>query len=228
MTFGMIYAEPLGVALTACSLLAALNRRWLLSGLLALVATGEHSTLIVLAPTLGIVALHAIWTRRDWRSLIAPVLAPWGMIGYFLWIGTWFHDYTFWFTIERKGWGQQVDWGKRTFQLLTWTGKNMGQHADFYLMCDILFWVLVAGIVLMLWSRVPLPVSLFTLLLFINAAVSNGAGPRPRIAWPALGIYLGAAAKLPRWLYWPVLAVSAGALFFVIGWWPQHPDAPPP
>jgi hypothetical protein len=228
MTLGMIYAEPLGVALTACCLLAALNRKWVLSGLLALVATGEHPTLIVLAPALGIVALHAIWTRRDWRSLIAPALAPWGMIGYFLWIGTWFHDYTFWFTVERKGWGQQIDWGKRTFQLLTWTGKDMGQHTDFYLMCDIMFWVLLIGTVLMLAARVPLPVSAFTLLLFLNAAISNGAGPRPRIAWPALGIYLGAAAKLPRWLYWPVLAVSAAGLFFIIGWWPDHKFAPPP
>ena len=228
MTLGVIYSEPLGVALTACCLLAALDRRWVLSGLLALVATAEHSTLIVLAPALGIVALHAIWTRRDWRSLIAPVLAPWGMIGYFLWIGTWFHNYGFWFTMEREGWGQQIDWGKRTFQLLTWSGKDMGQHADFYLMCDILFWILVVGIVLMLAARVPLPVSAFTLLLFLNAAISSGAGPRPRIAWPALGIYLGAAAKLPRWLYWPVLAVSAASLCLLVGWWPNHLQAPPP
>ncbi len=228
MTFGMIYTEPLGVALTAGCLLAALNRKWLISGLLALLATGEHPTFIVLSPALAVVALHAIWTRRDWRSLIAPALAPWGMIGYFLWIGTWYHDYTFWFTLERKGWGQKIDWGKRTFQLITWTGQDMARHADFYLMCDIMFWILLVGTVLMLWARVPLPVSAFTILVFINAAISNGSGPRPRIAWPALGICLGAAAKLPRWLYWPVLVVSATSLFFIVGWWPHHPLVPPP
>jgi hypothetical protein len=228
MTFGMIYAEPLGVALTACCLLAALNRQWLASGLLALVATGEHPTLIVLAPALGIVALHAVRTRRDWHSLIAPVLAPWGMIGYFLWIGTWRHDYAFWFAIERKDWGQKIDWGRRTFQLVSWTGKDMARHADFYLMCDITFWILLAGTALMLWAGVPLPVSAFTILLFIAVAISNGSGPRPRMAWPALGIYLGAAATLPRWLYWPALAVSAGSLFFIAGWWPGHPQVPPP
>jgi hypothetical protein len=228
MTFGLIYAEPLGVALAACCLLAALNRKWLLSGLIALVASGEHPTLIILAPTLGIVALHAVWTRRDWRSLIAPLLAPWGMIGYFLWNGTRFHDYTFWFTLERKGWGQRIDWGKHMFHVLTWTDKGTSGHADYNMMCIIMFWILVLGIVLMLAARVPLPVSVFTILLFVNAAVTNGAGPRPRIAWPAIGIYLGAAAKLPRWLYWPVLIVSAGALFFVVAWWPHHPNAPPP
>jgi hypothetical protein len=228
MTFGMVYPEPLGVALTACCLLAAVSRRWLTSGLLALVATGEHPTLIVLAPALGIVALRAVWTRRDLRSLIAPALAPWGMIGYFLWIGTWHHDYGFWFAIERKAWGQQIDWGTRTFQLVTWTGKDMAWHTDFYLMCDIMFWILLAGTALMLRAGVPLPVSAFTILLFVNTVISNGSGPRPRMAWPALGIYLGAAAALPRWLYWPVLAVSAAALFFIVGWWPQHPHVPPP
>jgi hypothetical protein len=228
MTLGMVYPEPLGVALAACCLLAALNRCWLTCGLLALVATGEHPDLIVLAPALGIVALHAIWTRRDWQALIAPALAPGGMIGYFLWIGSWHHDYGFWFTIERRGWGQKIDWGNRTFQLLTWTGKDMATHPDFYLMCDIMFLVLLAGTTLMLWARVPLPVTAFTILLFVAATISNGSGPRPRMAWPALGIYLGAAATLPRWLYWPVLAISAGALFFIVGWWPQHPHVPPP
>jgi len=229
MTFAAIYAEPLGVALTACSLLAAVNRKWLLSGLLALAATGEHPTLIVLAPALAIVAGHAIWTRRDWRSLLAPILAPWGMLGYFLWIATRYHArYTFWFTLERRGWGQKIDWGQRTFQVVTWTGRHMPSHADFYLMCDIMFWVLLAGTVLMLWARVPLPVSAFTILLFINAVISNGSGPRPRMVLPALGIFLGAAACLPRRLYWPVLALSAGGLLFIVGWWPHHPLVPPP
>src|SRR5215469_7631388 len=36
MTFGMLYPEPLGTALTAFCLLDALNRKWLLAGLLAL------------------------------------------------------------------------------------------------------------------------------------------------------------------------------------------------
>ena len=228
MTLGMIYPEPLGVALTACCLLAALSRRWLLTGLLALIATGEHPTLIVLAPALGIVALHAIRTRRDWRSLIAPALAPWGMISYFLWIGTWRHDYAFWFTLERNGWGQRIDWGNRTLQLLTWTGPDMARHEYFYLMCDTMLWILLAGTLLMLRARVPLPVSAFTILLVINAVISNGSGPRPRMAWPALGIYLGAAAALPRWLYWPALAASAAALFFLVGFWPNHPQVPPP
>jgi hypothetical protein len=91
-----------------------------------------------------------------------------------------------------------------------------------------MLWILLAGIAGMLWARVPLPVSAFTILLVINAAISSGSGPRPRMAWPALGIYLGAAATLPRWLYWPVLAVSAGSLLFIVGWWPGHPQVPPP
>ena len=43
MTFGMLYPEPLGTALTATCLLAALNRKWLLAGLLALGASVRAS-----------------------------------------------------------------------------------------------------------------------------------------------------------------------------------------
>ena len=83
MTFGMLYPEPLGTALAAGCLLAALNRKWLLAGLLALGGSAVHPALIVLAPTLAVTAARAIYARREWQSLIAPLLAPLGMAGYF-------------------------------------------------------------------------------------------------------------------------------------------------
>jgi fatty acid desaturase len=34
--------------------------------------------------------------------------------------------------------------------------------------------------------------------------------------------FIGAAAKLPRAIYWPVLVLSAAGLVFVTGVWPHH------
>jgi Gpi18-like mannosyltransferase len=229
MMFASLYSESLGIALTAATLLAAVNRKWLLAGLAALLATAEHSTLIVLAPALGACALHAVWTRRDWRSLIAPALAPLGMAGYFAWIGTRYHDYLFWYQLEHHYWRQKIDFGKSVLKRLTfhWTGSWGANHGDYVLMLDIMFWIMLAGIALMLAARLPLPVSLYTVLLFISLVIDTGGGPRPRFAWTGIGIFIGAAIKLPRWLYWPVLAAFAAGLCFLVFWWPYHPETNP-
>ena len=229
MMLGIMYSEPLGIALTAASLLAAVKEKWLLAGLAALLATAEHSTFIVLVPTLGVCALRAIWTHRDWRSLIAPALAPLGMVGYFIWIGTRYHDYFFWYQVEHKYWRQRIDYGKTTFDRLTfhWTGSWAANHGYYNLMCDIMFYLLVIGIILMIAARVPLPVSLYTVPLFISLVIDTGGGPRPRFAWTGIGIFIGAGAKLSRWLFWPVAAVSAVGMCFLYIWWPYHPATNP-
>jgi hypothetical protein len=228
MTLGMMYSEPLGIALAASCLLATLNRRWLTAGLLAGVASGEHPTLIVLTPVLAIAAAQAIVTRRDWRALIAPALAPLGLIGYFAWIGTVWHDYGFWSKLEKKTWGVHTDYGVHVYRIFTLAYPHMERHAVYFAMIMTLLVAGLIGIALMLAARVPLPVSLYTIGLYAGLVVSGAYGPTPRFVWPMLGAFIGAAARLPRWLYWPMLVASFAILCFLIGWYPHHPMSPPP
>jgi fatty acid desaturase len=80
----------------------------------------------------------------------------------------------------------------------------------------------VAGIAMMLAARLPLPVTVFGLLTIVLAVISSDGGTKPRLVWVAFPIFIGAAAKLPRALYWPVLILSAVGLVFVTGVWPHH------
>jgi hypothetical protein len=226
MTFGMLYSEPLGIALAASCLLAAVNRKWLLAGILGLLGTAEHSTLIVMVPVLGITALHAIWTRRDWRSLIAPALTPLGVLGYFAILTPRFHNFFFWFQVEKKGWHSGIDWGVHEFRLVTWMIPAANQYPFFNSLVTILFVVAVIGIALLLAERVALPVTLYTVLMFVGLVITESAD-KPRFIWTTIGIFIG-FARLPPWLYWPLLIASAGLLFFLVGWWPQHPEGPAP
>jgi hypothetical protein len=228
MTLGMLYSEPLGVALAAGCLLATLNRRWLTAGLLAALGSGEHPTLIVLTPVLAVAAAQAIVRDRDWRALIAPVLAPLGIIGYFTWIGTVWHDYSFWSQVEKKRWGHHIDYGRHLLPIFEWTGRHMNQHVNYFVMVIALVVIGVIGIALMLTARLPLPVSLYTLGLFASLVLSSSAGPTPRYIWPMLGIFIAAAARLPRWLYWPLLVASFLILCVLVGWWPHHISSTPP
>lgn len=226
MTFGMLYPEPLGTALAASCLLAALNRKWPLAGLLALGASAVHPALIVLAPTLAVMAAHAIIARRDWQSLSAPLLAPLGMAGYFALLAGEFHDYLFWFHDQAHGWHGRLNWVAHELRVLTWTDPATSKYVLFNVIVIAMAIVLVVGIALMIAARTPLPVSLYTVLAALALAMGDATGPTPRFAWTALGIFTGASARLPRWLFWPLLAACAGLLAFLYGWWPHQGTAP--
>jgi hypothetical protein len=228
MTFGMLYPEPMGNLLAATCLLAALNRKWLLAGLLALVASAEHPALLVLVPTLAVTAALAIKNSREWQALIAPALAPFGAAWYFGLLTSPFHDFFFWFHDQGATWRGRADWIGHELHVLTWTDPGTEKHVLFNVLVIVMAVSLVAGIALMLWARVPVPVSLYTVLAVLALGMANSPGPTPRFAWTALGIFVAAGAKLPRWLFWSLVIISVGLLAFLFGWWPHQGLTPAP
>jgi hypothetical protein len=228
MTFSMLYSEPLAVALSAAALLALLDRRWLLAGTIGALGTAERSNMIALAAVSGIAAIQAIWTRREWRALLAPVLTPLGVLGYFGYLGRRYHDYAFWFQVEREGWQEHVDWGVHTFRVLFWLDPAHRLYKVFVVVVMIMFVAAVAGIAMMLAARLPLPLILFGIFTILLTVIAYDGGTKPRFVWTAFPIFIGAAAKLPRAVYWPVVVLSAAGLVFLIGWWPNHPIGPAP
>ena len=219
---GAMYSEALGVLLAATCLLALLHRKWLLAGLLAMLGSAEHATLIVLTPVLGLAAAQAIWSRREWRSLLAPALAPLGMLGFFAYVAPMFHDYLFWFHLERRGWNVHVDFGAHELSVLTWRLPAAHQHPVKFGLLVAIFWIALIGIVLLIAARAPWPITLFTVLVFISCAISTPSGVLPRYALSMVGIFLGYAAKLPKWVFWPALVISAGVMALLAGYFPTH------
>lgn len=228
MVFGMLYSEGLNVALGAAVLLALLSRRWLLAGIVGAAATAEAPMLIIVVGVTGIAAVQAIWLRREWRALIAPALAPLGVLAYFGYLGHRYHDYAFWFQAENSGWGQHIDWGRKTLAILTWTDEpGASQNKLLSWVYIIMLVAAAAGIILTLAARLPLPVSLYGILIVLTFTLSP-ANPRPRYLLCAFPLFIGAAAKLPRIIYWPVLVLSSLLLIFLTGWWPHHVVGPAP
>ena len=230
MTFGMLYSEPLAIAIAAATLLAMLERRWLLAGLLAAAWTFERPSLIVLTGVLGVGAIVAIWTRREWRSPAAAPLSLLGVAGFFAYLGTRYHNLAFWFATEKAGWHQKVDFGVHTFQLLTWqAGKATAQNAFFTVVLTIMFAVAVAGVVLMIRARLPWEGHA------VHGADAAGvhrvqraehqAPVRVERARPVHRIRRDEVAALR------LLASGGGvgqASVFLVGWWPHHYIGPAP
>jgi len=88
--FTQVYSEPLFLFAAACCLFALHRRWWIVAGVAASLAGATRPTGIILALCCAWVALQEIRARREWRSLIAPILAPTGFITFlvFLWIRT--------------------------------------------------------------------------------------------------------------------------------------------
>jgi hypothetical protein len=226
MTFGLLYSEPLAVALGSAALLAVLDRRWLLAGIIGAVSTAERPTMIVLVAVYGIAAVHAIWTRREWRALIAPALTPLGVLAFFAYLGRRYHDYAFWFRAEKDGWNQHLDWGIHTLRIVMWADPGASQYKVYNAALTVMFIAAVAGTAMMIAARLPVPVSLFGLLVVLLSVVDGST--KPRFVWAAFPLFIGAAAKLPRAIFWPAAVLSAAGLFFLVGWWPHHYYGPAP
>jgi hypothetical protein len=94
IVFSMVYSEGLTVPLVAGCLLALARRRWLAAGLLAGAATAVEPVALAVIPACAAAAWQelrrrGLTDRSAWRSLLAPVLSPLGVIGFGLFLWAW-------------------------------------------------------------------------------------------------------------------------------------------
>jgi hypothetical protein len=114
VVFSMVYAEGLMIPLVIGCLLALQRRRWLLAGGLAALATASEPEGVVLVLVCAVSAGVEL-RRRGWRdpgarrSLVAPALAPLGLIAvgafFWAWTGTPFANWI----AQHDGWKERTD-----------------------------------------------------------------------------------------------------------------------
>ncbi|BEP15089.1 hypothetical protein acdb102_34000 [Acidothermaceae bacterium B102] len=194
------YAEGLFLLLATTCVYAAVTRRWWWAGLAALAAGGTRANGLYLAVFLGLVALHAIWTRRDWLSLVAPALAPLGFAAYlgFVWWETGRPDE--WFAVERYGWRQRNDFGAETFRVLT--GPHPLDSGLLVLqLVGVGFVVLIGVLALVRRTRLPGTLLTYTAVMLLPLLVASRVGLRPRFLLPAFPLMVVAAQALRSWAF---------------------------
>src|SRR5205814_4008461 len=109
--FSYAYAEGLMLCL-ALVCLAALDRgRWVRAGIAGALATATRPNAVVLVACAAWAAGMAIRTRRDWRSLIAVVLTPVGILSFVAYLSAHTGDANAWWRVQHEGWGQRFDAG---------------------------------------------------------------------------------------------------------------------
>jgi hypothetical protein len=211
VVFSIAYAESLTLCLVVACLLALHERRWLLAGIAAALATAARPNALALVGACAWAAAAAIRRNSDWRSVIAPALAPLGAVVFhgFLWWRTGRMDA--WQLIQRNGWDERVDLGvhnaQRLGELIRWTEPDPG---TVLLGAGVLV-VAVGAWALWRW-RPPGALSIYAAGVIGLAMIARTLGPRPRFVLTALPLVWALAVWLRGERFRAVLVASSGGL----------------
>lgn len=200
IAWGALYSECVGLALVAGCLLL-LMRGGGGAGLLGMFATLTSPMAVV--PLTVAAAVATVQARRRGRSLAAPlsavVLTPAGFVGYAVWIGNRYHDLFYYWHLGHQVWGTSIDFGDSLLHVL------FHPLTQGFLGPGWLNWIglaaVVAALVVLARFRLPSILAGYSLTVFLQLAMTNVLGFRPRnLTWafPAL-IAVAAASRRRAW-----------------------------
>lgn len=194
MVLSMAYSEALMCALAAWALVSLVDRRWITAGVLTMLAGTVHSSAVALIAAVEVAALIALVgaarTGRQplgaWlRPVAAGVMAPLGLIGFWVFVTLRQAQPGGWFADEEKS-GTSFDWGRSTWHVVarTFVGSPSGINLLFVL-------VILAAVALAAWNlteRMPAYLKVYIVVTVLLAVLTSSAflGSKPRILLPAL------------------------------------------
>lgn len=216
VVFSIGYSESLMIALALGCLLALLQERWVLAGVAAALATATRPTGVALVAACLWAAAVAVHRRRDWRALLAPLLAPLGALSFFAYLRWHTGEPGVWFRVQHEGWRQTFDFGLNTAKLLgNFVFDPLGDGGR-RLESVILLGFVLAAVAVFVSRRWPGPVVVYTLVVvgLSVATTIDVARPRAILAAFPLFLALGLEARRPVWL--GTLATFTGGLVLLI------------
>lgn len=203
----LVYTEGLVVLLVACVLLALRRRRWLVAGVCAALVTGSDPVGCAVVIPCAIASFLAIRSRGEWRSLLAPLLAPLGVCAFFGYL--WAHTRSpfEWFNAQRAGW-QTGDFAGSVPTAVAAVWRHGYSNPD----AVIKVLSLLAAFGLVVWflrAHPPVAWTGYVLVVLAIGILSPIVGVTPRLLlrnFPLLGVV---GARLDSVWFEIVLSVSA-------------------
>jgi hypothetical protein len=203
----LVYSEGWAITFLSFGILALLQRRWVVAGVLGLLATA--TTPVALAFELSCLwcAYRAVHDDRDWRSLVAPILTPVGFASYQVWL--WWHtgNPAAWRVTERGGWRSYPSLLYPVHIVVSFLRDPVANTET----TDLLFVgtvVTVIGAVIAIRSRMPKAALLYGLGAAFLGLVSAPIGLRPRFILLAFPLIIAVGIRLKGRSYLALVAVS--------------------
>jgi hypothetical protein len=213
----LVYSEGIVVTCVAFGLLALLQRRWLLAGILGMLATATTPIALAFEVSCLWCAYCELVKNRNWRVIAAPILAPLGFVAYQLWLWVHTDNILAWRVTERSGWSSYPSIAYPAHLVATFLRDPVATNQQ----QDLLFVgivVTVIAAVFALRSRMPMPMLLYGLAAASLALVAAPVGLRPRFIFLAFPLIIAVATSLRGWAYAAVLSVSIVLLGVLMGY----------
>lgn len=213
--FSLGYSESLMITLAAGCLLALLDRRWLLAGVAAGLATATRPNAAGLVLACAVASAVAVRRRGEWRSLVAPLLAPAGIVAFLGFLQWRTAEPGVWFRIQREAWHQEFDFGVNTAKTVyNFIIDPLDDPHQVVVMVLLGFTLLCAA--LFLSRRWPAPVTVYTLSVVILATGSTIDIVRPRAILTAFPLFFGLAGLPGRRAYAGLVGVFTVGLVIIV------------
>jgi Mannosyltransferase (PIG-V) len=221
LVWTMLYSEALFCALAVWSLVALVQRRWLIAAGLTMLAGTVRSTALALVVAVAVAALppviRAVQAREPvrawWRPAAAALAAPLGLLGYWSY-SAWTTHHLAGFVWVEKNAHNSIDFGKGLIQAVEHAVIS-GPTAP----VALTLLVIAAAVTLTVCSlteRIPVYLHVYTLGV-VALALAPGPyylGSKPRFLLPAMLLGLPLARLLTRasiWVLIPLIAILAAA-----------------
>lgn len=190
------YSEGLLILLAALSLLFLYRRQWLLAGVVAALATATRPNGVAVAAACGVAALIAIWQDREWKALIAPLLAPLGFIAFQWYLRVHTSEDWAWFRVQREAWAEGTSFGatalQDTFGFLT---HPLNSPTDVLTTTSL---IAMFALLFTAWKkRLPWPMVAYVVVVLALMLIPETVTARPRFVYTAFPLFLSAGAWWP-------------------------------
>ncbi|MEY4174751.1 MAG: hypothetical protein RI900_1916 [Actinomycetota bacterium] len=219
------YTEALLIVLATGCMLFLLRRQWWAAGVLAALGTATRPNGVALVAACAVASLLAIRERREWKSLVAPLLSPIGFIGFQLWLGVHTSEPGVWFRVQTEAWGEGTSFGftalRRTWRALI---SPLTSPTNTITLASVL------AMLLLIWFlrkyRLPAAIVAYCAVVLVLMLLPETVTARPRFLYTAFPLLIPAAAWFSKahrdWWTSAVAACVAGlvgltALYGVLG-----------
>jgi hypothetical protein len=212
------YTEALFIALAIWAWWFALQRNWLIAGILAGIAGTTRSNALFLGFAIIVMFLLSSPKAKDWRQSPALLLPFIAVAGFFVYLYVLTGSWTHWFDIQASAWGRSftdpISSTINTFELAFGAPDNGFTASRFYLEIVNTFITIGAGVYLLVRRWWPEAVYVFVTMFSFVTGTFYQSTPRATLilfpVWIVIGILLTRWRPV-KWAYF-IIAIPAMAL----------------
>ncbi len=206
------YAEAMLIVLAAACLWFLVDERWLFAGVTAALATATRPNGVALVAACAVASAIAIYRRRDWLSLVAPLLAPIGFVSFQLFLAGHTGESWPWFRVQREAWREGTSFGATAVSnTLSFFTHPLASPTDALTAASL--FALLGGLWCLWRRRLPWPIVAYIAVVVALMLLPATVTARPRFLYTAFPLLISVAAWWPRKdrIGWDLMMVACGA-----------------